>query len=122
MEWILSRQRYSNDKNGLGYSKFDKPSTHKTIFVKASDQYNKEKVNKVKNVRHHPKKIFVWKKSSVPRYKSSFVPICFYYGIIGHTPNAFYVKKFSSVKWNYVWVNKGTNYEGPKARWVPNKI
>ena len=28
----------------------------KTIFVKASDQSNKEKVNKVQNIHHHAKK------------------------------------------------------------------
>ncbi|XP_050896251.1 uncharacterized protein LOC127102991 [Lathyrus oleraceus] len=31
---VLSQQRYSNDKSGLGYSKFNRPSTSKTIFVK----------------------------------------------------------------------------------------
>ncbi|KAK2403685.1 rust resistance kinase Lr10 [Trifolium repens] len=48
---ILSQQRYSNDKSGLGYSKFDKPSTSKTFFVKAIDQSNKEKVNKAQKVK-----------------------------------------------------------------------
>ena len=37
---VLSQQRFSNDKSGLGYSKFNKPSTSKIIFVKASDQSN----------------------------------------------------------------------------------
>lgn len=37
LEGVLSQQRYSNDKSGLGYSKFDKPSSRNTIFVKASD-------------------------------------------------------------------------------------
>ena len=59
MEAVLIQQRYSNDKSGLGYSKFSKPSSNKIIFVKASG--------------------------------------------------------------NYVWVKKGTNYEGSKATWVPNK-
>ncbi|XP_050914601.1 uncharacterized protein LOC127129463 [Lathyrus oleraceus] len=35
LEGVLSQQRYSNDKSGLGYSKFSKPSSNKTIFVKA---------------------------------------------------------------------------------------
>lgn len=61
MKGILSRQRYSNDKSGHGYSKFDKLSTSKFLFVKESDQYNKEKLNKVQNVHHHPKKRFVKK-------------------------------------------------------------
>ncbi|CAJ2657071.1 unnamed protein product [Trifolium pratense] len=87
---ILSQQRHSNDKSGLGYSKFDKPSTNKTIFVKEIDQSTKEKVNKAQKVNHNPKKIFPKKKSYVPRYRSNFVPTCFYCGISGHTPNACY--------------------------------
>jgi len=55
---ILSQQRFSNDKSGLGYSNFDKPSTNKTIFVKAIDQSTKEKVNKAPKVHHYPKKRF----------------------------------------------------------------
>lgn len=48
LEGVLSQQRYSNDKSGLGYSKFSKPSSSKTVFVKANDQPTKEKVNKAK--------------------------------------------------------------------------
>ncbi|WJX50352.1 hypothetical protein P8452_36670 [Trifolium repens] len=118
---ILSQQRRSNDKSGLGYSKFDKPSTSKPIFVKAIDQSNKEKVNKAQKVNHHPKKRLPKKKSYVPRYRSNFVPTCFYCGISGHTPNACYVRNFSVPSGHYVWVKKGTNFEGPKATWVPNK-
>ena len=40
---VLSQQRYFNGKSGLGYSKSNKTSTSKTIFVKACDQSNKEK-------------------------------------------------------------------------------
>ncbi|KAK2454205.1 gag-protease polyprotein [Trifolium repens] len=85
---ILSQQRYSNDKSGLGYSKFDIPTTSKIIFVKTIDQSNKEKVNKAQKVNHHLKKRLSKKKSYVPRYRSNFVPTCFYCGISGHTPNA----------------------------------
>ncbi|KAK2357503.1 gag-protease polyprotein [Trifolium repens] len=119
---ILSQQRYSNDKSELGYSKFDKPSTSKTIFVKTIDQSNKEEVNKAQKVNHHLKKRLSKKKSYVPRYRSNFVPTCFYCGISGHTPNACYVRNFSVPNGHYVWVKKGTIYEGPKATWVPNKI
>ena len=122
LEGVLSQQRYSNDKSGLGYSKFSKPSTSKTIFVKAKDQPSKEKVNSPKVVHHYPKKKrFPKKKSYVPRYRSNFEPTCFYCGIIGHTPNVCYVRNFSVASGHYVWVKKGTNYEGPKAIWVPNK-
>lgn len=102
-------------KVDLGYFTFNKPSSSKTIFVKASDQSNKEKMNKTNNVHDYPKrKIFVKKKSYVPRYISNFVSTCFYYGIIDHTPNACYIRNFSVASENYVWVKKGTKYEGPK--------
>ncbi|KAK2450001.1 hypothetical protein QL285_009142 [Trifolium repens] len=99
---ILSQQRYSNDKSGLGYSKFDKPSTSKTIFVKAIDQSNKEEVNKAQKFNHHLKKRLSKKKSYVPRYRSNFVPTCFYCGISDHTPNACYVRNFSVSSGHYV--------------------
>lgn len=122
MDGVLSQLRYSNDKSWLGYSKLNKPSSSKNVFVKASDQSNKEKVNKAKNVHNYPKrKRFVKKKPYVPRYKSNFVSIYFYYGISGHTPNVLYVRNFSEENGYHVWVKKGNNYEGPKAIWVPNK-
>lgn len=41
LESVISRQRYTNDKNGLGYSKFNKSSQIKeTIFIKSSNAYN----------------------------------------------------------------------------------
>lgn len=91
LDWRESLvNKYILIKNGLDYSKFDKPSSSKTIFVKVSDQSTKEKLNKAKNVHHYPKrKRFVKKKSYVPRYISNFVPTYFYCGIIGHTPNVF---------------------------------
>ena len=96
MDNVLRKQRFSNDKSGLGYSKVNKPCTSKTIFVKASDQSNKEKVNKAQKVHHYPKnKRIVKNKSYPPRYRSNFEPTCFYCGIVGHTPNACYVKNFS---------------------------
>lgn len=122
LESILSQQRYSNDKSGLGYSKFSKSSSNKTIFVKASDQTSQEKVNMPKVTNNYlKKKTYVKKKSYPPRYRSNFIPTCFYCGIIGHTPNACYVRNVSVASGHYVWVKKGTNYEGPKAVWVPNK-
>lgn len=48
-------------------------------------------------------------------------PTCFYCGINGHTPNACYVRNFSVAQGHYVWVKKGTNFDGTKAIWVPNK-
>lgn len=52
LEDVLSLQKVSNNKEGLGYPKFDKPSSSKTIFVKACGQPIKEKVNKVPNMHH----------------------------------------------------------------------
>src|SRR3954468_7738423 len=118
LEGVLRQQRFPNDKSGLGYAKSNKPSTSKTIFVKASEQFNK--IDKAQKVHHHPKR-FPKKKPYVPRYKSNFVPTCFYCGIVGHTPNACYVRNFSVASGHYVWVKKGTNYDGPKAHWVPNQ-
>ncbi|XP_050882935.1 uncharacterized protein LOC127086256 [Lathyrus oleraceus] len=104
LEGILSQQRYSNDKSGLGYSKFSKPSSNKTIFVKASDQPIQEKVNKPKIIHHYPKKKNLVKKKSCPsRYRSNFEPTCFYCGIKGHTPNACYIRNFSVANGHYVW-------------------
>ena len=122
LENVLSTQRYPKDKSGLGFSKFSQPSPNKTIFVKANNQPIQEKVNKPKFVHHYPKnKRVVKNKSYPPRYISNFEPTCFYCGIKGHTPNACYIRNFSVPSGHYVWVKKGTNYEGPKAIWVPNK-
>ena len=73
------------------------------------------------NHNHQNKKKRVVNKKQVPRYKRNFISNCFYCGILGHTPNAFYVRNFSMTSGHYVWVKKGTNYERPKVTWVPNK-
>lgn len=44
---VLRKQRNANDKSGLGYSQFYKPSSSKTIFVKSSNTYNNFKIKKV---------------------------------------------------------------------------
>ncbi|XP_050878843.1 uncharacterized protein LOC127082659 [Lathyrus oleraceus] len=125
LEHVLSSQRYSNDKRGLGYSNFDKQTSNKTIFVKAKEQIPLDKSNKPKVVHQYNNrkrnKSYYKKKSYSPRYKSNFEPTCFYCGIKGHTPNACYVRNFSVAQGHYVWVKKGTNFEGPKSIWVPNK-
>jgi hypothetical protein len=125
LEHVLSSQRYSNDKSGLGYSNFAKQTSNKTIFVKAKEQIPLDKSNKPKVVHQYNNrkrnKSYYKKKSYPPRYKSNFEPTCFYCGIKGHTPNACYVRNFSVAQGHYVWVKKGTNYHGPKAHWVPNK-
>lgn len=39
LESFLSKQRYTNDTSGHVYSKFDKPSSIKTIFVMTNNAY-----------------------------------------------------------------------------------
>ncbi|XP_050890112.1 uncharacterized protein LOC127095473 [Lathyrus oleraceus] len=125
LEHVLSSQRYSNDKSGLGYSNFAKQTSNKTIFVKAKEQIPLDKSNKPKVVHQYNNrkrnKSYYKKKSYSPRYKSNFEPTCFYCGIKGHTPNACYVRNFSVAQGHYVWVKKETTFEGPKAIWVHNK-
>lgn len=102
--------------SGLGYSKFDKDklSISKTILVKASDQSNKEKVNKMQNIHYHPKQRFVQTRSYVPKYRNNFCPTCFYCGLKCHTCNVCYVKIFSVLGDHYMRIKKRTNYQGPK--------
>jgi hypothetical protein len=48
LENVLSNQRFSNDKCGLGFSNFDKPSTSHTTFVKATcNKFNNVEQKKV---------------------------------------------------------------------------
>ncbi|XP_050908720.1 uncharacterized protein LOC127122424 [Lathyrus oleraceus] len=106
LEHVLSSQRYSNDKSGLGYSNFAKQTSNKTIFVKAKEQIPLDKSNKPKVVHQYNNrkrnKSYYKKKSYPPRYKSNFEPTCFYCGIKGHTPNACYVRNFSVAQGHYV--------------------
>lgn len=58
-ENVLSKLRYSNDKCGLEYPKFDKPSINQTIFIKATcTKFNNEEPKKVYGVIH-PKRPYV---------------------------------------------------------------
>ena len=47
LEEVLSKQRYSNNKTGLGFSNFNKPSTNKTVFVKTSTNPNNIETKKM---------------------------------------------------------------------------
>ncbi|KAK2437759.1 hypothetical protein QL285_022616 [Trifolium repens] len=51
LEDVLSRQKYYNNKNGLGFSMFDKPSKNKTIFVKENTTSNNLEQKKVHIVK-----------------------------------------------------------------------
>lgn len=121
LENVLNMQRYSNDKSGLGYSKFDKPNLNKTIFVKASSQSNQEKIIVMKKDDLYNKKI-IQNKSHTYVTNSRFNPTCSYCGLHGHTPNTCHIRNISVPKGHFIWVKKGTNHQGPKAHWVPNKV
>lgn len=66
LENMLSKQRYFIDRYGLRYSKFDKPSTKKYIFVKTNNKFNNMESNKVE-VEIHPKKAYVKNNSEVSK-------------------------------------------------------
>lgn len=50
---MLSSQIFLNNKYGLDFSNFDKPSTNQTIFVKATSKFNNKESNKEHVVNHH---------------------------------------------------------------------
>lgn len=107
LEDVKSRQRYSNNKCGLGFSNFNKPNTSKTIFVKASTKFNNVKPKKVHDVIHSKRSYdrnhyYVFKRNNVLR------PTCFYFNTKVHTPSAFYIRNYD-VSGEYVWVRKGIN-------------
>jgi hypothetical protein len=142
LEDVLSRQRYSNNKNGLEFSMFDKQSKNKTIFVKESTPSNNLEEMKVHIV--NPSKRSNFRNISKSRNYSNIInksynknysnarnnsnnfnsyhkPTCFYCNIIGHTPNACYIKNVGVPNGEFIWVEKGTNHQGPKEKWVPKK-
>lgn len=49
LESILCKQRYTNDTSGLWYSKFNRTSSIKTIFVKSINAYNNVHSKKVQD-------------------------------------------------------------------------
>ena len=141
---MLSRQRYSNNKTGLGFSKFDKPNTNKKVFVKASTNSNNVEtkkmhiVNSSKNVnqksnskrRNYSNNSFKKNNSNVKNIFSQgnnfgshhvLNLTCFYCNIKGHTPNSCYIRNFGVPYGEFIWVKKGINKQGPNAQWVPNK-
>jgi hypothetical protein len=136
LEDVLSRQRYSNNKNGLGFSMFDKPSKNKTIFVKESTTSNNLEQKKVhivnpskrsnfrnySNIRNKSyNKNYSNARNNSNNFNSYHKPTCFYCNIIGHTPNACYIKNVGVPNGEFIWIEKGTNHQGPKEKWVPKK-
>jgi hypothetical protein len=130
LEDVLSRQRYSNNKNGLGFSMFDKPSKNKTIFVKESTTSNNLEQNNVHIVNPSKRSNFRNKsynknysnaRNNSKNFNSYHKPTCFYCKIIGHTSNACYIKNVGLPNGEFIWVEKETNHQGPKEKWVPKK-
>lgn len=109
LENMLSKQRYLNDKCGLDFFKFDKPSTSKTISIKAT----RNKLNIVESSKVHgvidPKRPYVWNNSYIYKMNHVFRPTYFYYNTKGHTPNTFYIRNYGVPYDEYVWVRKGIN-------------
>lgn len=76
----MSKKRYTNDRNGVGYLKFYKLSSSKTIFVKNRNAYNNVQPKNVRNDFFNFKSNKFFNKSS-----------CFYCDSKGHTLNSFYM-------------------------------
>lgn len=145
LEEVLSKQRYSNNKTGLGFSNFNKPSTNKGVFVKASTISNNIEtkkmhvVNPSKNVnqrinskgKNYSNNSFKKNNSNVmnnfskgnnfgSHYVHNFT--CFYCNIKGHTPNNCYIRNIGVPYGEYIWIKKGIDPQGPKENWVPRKF
>ena len=144
LEDVLSKQSDSNNKTGLGFSNFDKPSTSKTIFVKASTTSNNLEPKKMHVViplkSMNPRNNSNGRNYSNKSYKKTNFKVrnnvsngsnssvyhvqklsCFYCNMKGHTPNTCYIRNFGVPYGEYIWVRKGINPQGPKSQWVPNK-
>jgi len=145
LEEVLSKQRYSNNKTGLGFSNFNKPITNKTVFVKSNTISNNIEtkkmlvVNSFKSMnqrinskrRNYSNNSFKKNNSNVKNnfskgnnFDSHHVHnlTCFYCNIKGHTPNTCYIRNFGIPYGEFIWVKKGTNPQGPKEKWVPRKF
>ena len=106
LEEILSKQRHATSRTGLGFSNSSQSCTSKTIFVKASNPKTKD-VHKMDHA------------ITSNSYNHRFA--CTYCNTFGHTQNTCYIRKYGVPHGEYKWVRKGTNMQGPKSHWVPNK-
>lgn len=118
LENFLTKQKYFNDKSGLEYSKFNKPSTIKIIFVKARNKFNNVESRKMQ-VESHPKRTYIKDNSYVSKDNNLFKFIYFSCNCKYHTSNASYIRNIRVPSGNYVWVEKRTNPRGPKKNRIP---
>src|ERR1044072_1536791 len=116
---MLSKQRYANDRSGLGFSKFATPSksTSKTTFVPSTSKHDTRKTF-APPLKYNAKKV-----SYVPSKVSLKPHACFYCGEIGHTPNDCYARLYGVPNGELVWRKKTpthvTNPKGSKEFWRP---
>lgn len=118
LEDLLSRQRYSNNKIGFGFSNLYKPSTNKTIFIKASTTSDNIETKKMHSV-NPPRRFNLRTNSNGRNYSNSYhvhKSTCFYCNTKGHTPNTCYIRNYGVPYGEYVWIKKGTNPRGPKEK------
>lgn len=102
---MLCSQKNPNDKCGLGFTNFDKPSTSQIIFVKATNKFNNEE-SEIEHVVNDHKSAY--KRNHV------FRPTCFYCKTKDHTINACYIRNYGIPYSEYVWVRKISNPKGLK--------
>lgn len=144
LEEVLSKQRYSNNKTGLGFSNFNKPRTNKTVFVKSSTISNNIETKKMHVVnssksmnqrinskrRNYSNNSFKKNNSNVKNnfskennFDSHHVHnlTCFYCNTKGHTLNTCYIRNIGVPYGEFIWVKKGINSQGPKSQWAPRK-
>lgn len=114
---MLSSQRHSSNKCGLGFYNFDIPSTSQTIFVKATRKFTNKESKKVHATNHH-KRPYDRNNFYVNKRKHVFRPIWFYCYAKGHTYNDFYIRNYGIPYGEYVWGRKGSNPREPKENWV----
>jgi len=139
LEDVLSRQIYSNNEIGLSFSNFNKPSTNKTVFGKASTIFNNTKTKKMHVVnsskdlnqrinskrRNYSNNSFKKNNSNVTNNFSkennfgshhAHNLTCFYCNTKGHNPNTCYIRNFGVPYGEFIWVKKGINTQGPKSQ------
>src|ERR1044072_401389 len=116
---ILNRQRYANDRSGLGFSKFTTPSksANKTIFVASTSKHDSRKTFAPPMKKNHKRVSYAASKVVTKSHG------CFYCSEIGHTPNHCYASLYGVPNGEYVWRKKKqslqTNLKGPNRPWVP---
>lgn len=99
----------------------NKPSTNKTIFVKASTTSDNIETKKMHSV-NPPRRFNLRTNSNGRNYSNNsnsyhvHKSTCFYCNTKGHTPNTYYIRNYGVPYGEYVWIKKGTNLREPKEK------